>query len=59
VNLPNGHVMKAGAEAKLWLWPTVTVAYSVGFDARNLRQIVGLVEANRHVIERAWDEQFR
>ena len=33
------HVMKDGGEAKFWLSPDVTVAYSAGIDARTLRRL--------------------
>jgi Domain of unknown function (DUF4160) len=52
------HVEKGGSEAKFWLRPEVNVAYNDGYDARKLRRIVVMVEANRERIERAWDEFF-
>jgi hypothetical protein len=52
------HVMQAGAEAKLWLEPTLSVARSTGFDARTLRQITAMVAARRDEIERAWHDHF-
>lgn len=52
------HVRQGGAEAKLWLHPEVSVARSVGFDARTLRRLMEVAEAHREGIERAWDEHF-
>jgi hypothetical protein len=52
------HVMKAGAEAKLWLGPPVTLARSTGFDARALRQVTRLVILHAETIERAWHDHF-
>ena len=52
------HVMKAGVEAKFWLWPEVEVATNAGFDARTLRLLSVVVEARRDEIERAWNEYF-
>jgi hypothetical protein len=52
------HVRKAGAEAKFWLRPFVTVAGSAGMDARTLRELARVVGENRKLIERAWDEHF-
>jgi hypothetical protein len=52
------HVEKDGKEAKLWLRPMVRVAYNDGYDARALRALIGIVEANREMIERSWDEFF-
>lgn len=52
------HVRQGGAVAKFWLHPEVKVAGSHGFDARTLRELAKLVEANKALIERAWDEHF-
>jgi len=52
------HVEKDNGEAKFWLNPVVHVAYNDGYDARTLRQLAGMVEANRVRIERTWNEFF-
>jgi hypothetical protein len=52
------HVEKGADEAKFWLRPEVRVAYNDGYDARTLRRLIAMVEANRERIERAWDEFF-
>lgn len=52
------HVRKGGAEAKFWLRPFVSVGDSVGFGARELRDVARIVAARRDEIERAWDEYF-
>jgi hypothetical protein len=52
------HVEKADAEAKFWLFPQVRVAYNDGYDARTLRELQIVVEANRSLIERVWNEYF-
>ena len=52
------HVEKDDVEAKFWLLPEVRVAYNDGFDARSLRLLAGIVEANRDRIERSWNEYF-
>lgn len=52
------HVEKGAAEAKFWLRPEVRVAYNDGYDARTLRHLAEIVEANRARIESAWDEFF-
>lgn len=51
-------VGKGGSEAKFWLRPEIRMAYNDGYDARTLRQLLMVVEANRERIERAWDEFF-
>jgi hypothetical protein len=53
------HVEKGDQEAKLWLIPEVRVAYNDGYDARTLRELLEIIEANRERIERAWNEFFR
>jgi len=52
------HVRGDGGEAKFWLRPDVGVANSVGFDARTLRELGGVIESNVELIERAWNEHF-
>ncbi len=53
------HVEKDNLEAKFWLIPEVRVAYNDGYDARTLRELLEIVEANKDRIERAWNEFFR
>jgi Domain of unknown function (DUF4160) len=53
------HVEKDALEAKFWLNPGVRVAYNDGYDARTLRELLEIVEANKDLIDRAWDEFFR
>jgi hypothetical protein len=52
------HVEKDGIEAKFWVRPNVRVAYNDGYDARTLRELLEIVEANRERIERAWNDFF-
>jgi hypothetical protein len=52
------HVEKDEVEAKFWLKPQVRVAYNDGYDARILRVLLEIVEANKDRIERAGDEFF-
>lgn len=52
------HVMGDGGEAKFWLRPDVTVAESLGLDARTLRRLASVVEAQRDMIEREWHDHF-
>lgn len=56
---PHVHVERDDCEAKFWLRPEVAVAYNDGFNARALRELLALVEANRDRIEKAWHEFFR
>lgn len=52
------HVVKDGADAKLWLYPEVCFAYNHGFDARTQRWLIEVVEAHRQKIEDVWHEHF-
>ena len=53
------HVERDEKEAKFWLRPEVQLAYSDGFDARTLRNVLEIVESHRDEIERRWNEFFR
>jgi len=52
------HAAKAGADAKLWLYPEVRLAYNRGVTARELREVQAIVTVRRDEIEKAWDEYF-
>jgi len=52
------HVERGERQGKFWLHPEVSIAYNDGFDARALRELMRLVEANRERIEKAWDTFF-
>ena len=53
------HARGEGGEAKFWLRPAVRVAESDGLDARTLRELAQVVEANQDLIERTWHDYFR
>jgi hypothetical protein len=40
-------------------FPEVRVAYNDGYYERTLRELLEIVEANKDLIERAWNEFFR
>jgi len=40
------HVVRDEVEAKFWLESTVQVAHNKGYDARTMRELQRLVEAN-------------
>jgi hypothetical protein len=52
------HATRSDADTKLWLFPEVRVADSVGFQRRELADLVHVVEARRDEIVRAWHEHF-
>ncbi|KAB2933693.1 MAG: DUF4160 domain-containing protein [Candidatus Contendobacter sp.] len=55
---PHVHVRQGGASAKFWLRPGIRLAESYGFDAPTLRELAGIVEQQRELIERTWNEYF-
>jgi hypothetical protein len=52
------HARAPGAEAKLWLYPRVRVAYNAGFNELTLTRIVRTVAEHREMIREAWHEHF-
>ncbi|OGO03623.1 MAG: hypothetical protein A2Y72_03935 [Chloroflexi bacterium RBG_13_53_26] len=54
---PHIHVETAENYAKFWLRP-VALAKSVGYNARELRELRQLAETNKHLFLRKWDEYF-
>lgn len=54
---PHVHVDKAGASAKVWLEP-LSVARNTGFTARELAQVVRLVQHSHTALMEAWHEFF-
>ncbi len=55
---PHIHVEQGGKEAKFWIRTDIRLAYNDGFDARALRRLLSVIEANRERIEQAWNEFF-
>ncbi|WP_100639365.1 DUF4160 domain-containing protein [Marinobacter salexigens] len=52
------HVRAGGAEAKFWLSPEVSLARNDGFDARTIRVLWEVVQANQNLLEEAWHDYF-
>lgn len=52
------HVQKGDADAKFWLYPTISVARNQGFSAKELAELLKQVEQRRDEIERAWNDHF-
>jgi hypothetical protein len=52
---PHVHVDRDKASCKVWLAP-VALASSLGFSARELREIEQLVSLNRAILLKAWEE---
>ncbi|MCW6569861.1 DUF4160 domain-containing protein [Yersinia ruckeri] len=52
------HVRNSEAEAKFWLVPEVLLARNDGFNARDLKELVDVVEQNSTLFVEAWHEYF-
>jgi len=52
---PHVHVDRDKASCKVWL-ATVALASSLGYGARELREIERLVSVNRAILLKAWEE---
>jgi hypothetical protein len=50
-------VIREQTEAKVWVSPTVRVAVNEGLAQHELRKIARLVEANKELIEHAWNNR--
>ncbi|UGQ46831.1 DUF4160 domain-containing protein [Massilia endophytica] len=55
---PHVHVRHGSAVAKLWLYPSVSVAAARGFNATELRELVRIARANRQLFIKAWEDFF-
>ena len=53
------HIRGHGQDAKIWLDPSPTVADSYGMNARDLANVVRMVERKAELIKNAWHEHFR
>jgi len=54
---PHVHVEKAENYAKFWLNPVI-LAKSIGYNARELRQLRELIEEYHDLFEEKWNEYF-
>ena len=52
------HVRRGGSVAKFWLDPQPVVAESHGLSPAELREVSAVVQENRSLIERYWNEHF-
>lgn len=52
------HVRQGSSSAKFWLEPEVKLADSYGFDGPTLNELARVVEQERDLIERSWNEHF-
>lgn len=52
------HVRSAKGEAKFWLVPDISLARNDGFNARDLKELVDVVEQNSTMFAEVWNEYF-
>lgn len=52
------HVEKGNGSAKYWMLPTVSMNYAEGFTRREIRRMTELVEENKALILKSWEEYF-
>lgn len=53
------HIEKDECEAKIWVESSMGIAYNDGYNAKQLRELVGLVIAHEARIKRASHDFFR
>ena len=52
------HVRKGRDNAKFWLRPAVSVAFSRGLNRHVLAELIDVIEERRDEIESAWNDHF-
>lgn len=52
------HAERSDADAKLWLYPEVTIAKTFGYNRSEQTVLLRIVLQRRTEIERAWNEFF-
>ena len=52
------HVRGSGRKAKFWFRPRARLASNAGFNLRELRELIAVIESNRARIEEAWHAYF-
>ncbi len=54
---PHVHIVKGGKEAKIWLHDAA-VAINLGYNARELNELVRKVRGERTAFMEAWNDHF-
>jgi hypothetical protein len=52
------HVRKGEAIAKFWIYPSISVAESYQLKSSELKELAKVIEANKELITRSWNEFF-
>jgi len=53
------HVVSPEGEAKFWLEPIVSLAEKTNLNARQLKELQGVIERKKDEINRAWNKHFK
>ncbi len=53
------HVVSPEGEAKFWLEPIVALAERFRLNARELKELQGVIERRKDEILNAWDKHFK
>lgn len=52
------HVEKGENTAKVWLEPTLELAYNYGFTSKEMKSIIKIITENERVINDKWNSHF-
>ena len=52
------HVVKGNGNGKIWLAPSMAVAYFLGFTAAEVKEIISIVEKHAVAFKSKWHEYF-
>lgn len=52
------HVVKAEKSAKVWLEPTIEIAYMNGFNSKEENEIMQIIADNSEMFKTKWHEYF-
>jgi len=52
------HITKGSADGKVWLVPTIAIAYMYGFTNAEQKFIMEVVETNYEIFINRWNEHF-
>ncbi len=52
------HVTKGNATGKIWLEPEIKIAYMVGFNHKEIKDILALAIDNNETFKLKWNEYF-
>jgi hypothetical protein len=53
------HVTKGNANGKLWLEPSLTIGYLIGFTNSEEKEILEAAQINLQIFKNKWNEYFR